>query len=313
MGFIDWEKPINRYIFIGTVVTIIMVIIIILYLLKTYPYNLQKNIRDIRDNKKDYNFILDSYTFNNKPYVDHVADMIKLIHIASANSPKLENDPIKRGKISVRLTQIGYSTESRFNNYIDLLEEAKSHNIFVWLSATTSDMRFEEYWSYIRALKLGFTNIGITFAAYRNTSRELAQSIIKENGTIRLVKGLYNDGDLRKYEQERQNFINIAIMLLKTKKYHEISTHDMSILKILNENKNMNDKISFGFYYANDGFVERKLKRYKLTGLPNKTYYISYGSVFYQLFKGLLFGNLWKGVRLVYKSFLDIPNAINGI
>ena len=157
----------------------------------------------------------------------------------------------------------------------------QSKNIFVWISSFHYKNVREECSTYIHLLERGIKNVGIT-ACYHRTASEYVDLILRKNGHIRLVKGYYNDGQIRDWTQVTQNYLENAKKIIKNPYYHQLATHDFkNVLKPLNEIKKLENLVNkeFGFFINAIKHVETECEKYGIK-LPLKCVLITFGKKF---------------------------------
>ena len=184
-------------------------------------------------------------------------------------------------KISLKTKQLGDTREKQIENFINIINYANKNNVFVWISATTADNLDDEYLFYTLARNKGYQNIGLTLATYHSDVSIRVDSILKQNGHIRLVKGYYY-GDLSNNWQEvGKLFEENAEKLAKTGNYHCIATQDFDILSsLVDKNLNLNN-IEFSFFESAKNYVNYQIQeRHLLDSLLYKSLYIPFGQVF---------------------------------
>ena len=124
--------------------------------------------------------------------------------------------------------------------------------------------------------------MGITIACYHHGASDYVDMILRAKGHIRLVKGYYNDGQIKNWSTVTEKYFENAKKIIKSPDYHQLATHDfMNILEPLNRIKRLNTmyNIEFGFFINASKHVENECKKYKLT-LSNKCVFITFGKKF---------------------------------
>ncbi len=188
----------------------------------------------------------------------------------------------KRGKVSVKISQFGNTDEEKLNNLTEFVNYAKSKNIFVWISGFHYKNVKEECYTYLYLKERGYDNLGITIACYHNTATSYVDLILNRGGHIRLVKGYYNDGQIRDWKKVTQNYLENAKKIIKDYKYHQIATHDFeNVLSHLNNIKKLEnlDNIEFGFFINAEKHIDRECQKYNIK-LKNKCVLITFGKKF---------------------------------
>ena len=211
---------------------------------------------------------------NNKVFIE-VIDYLSDLY-------KDEKDIFKKGKVSLKMIQLGMTYEEKLENLIKILNYSQSKNIFVWVSSFHYKNVREECSTYIHLLERGIKNVGITIACYHRRASEYVDLILRKNGHIRLVKGYYNDGQIRDWTQVTQNYLENAKKIIKNPYYHQLATHDFkNVLKPLNEIKKLENLVNkeFGFFINAIKHVETECEKYGIK-LPLKCVLITFGKKF---------------------------------
>jgi proline dehydrogenase len=191
-------------------------------------------------------------------------------------------DIFKRGKVSIKLIQMGLTYEEKIKNFLNMVSYAKSKNIFVWISAFHYKNIREECSIYLHLLERGFDNIGITIACYHKNATNYVNLILKKGGHIRLVKGYYNDGEIKNWNIVTRIYLENAKNIIKSGNYHQLATHDFkNILDPLNKIKKLDTlhNIEIGFFINSNKHVNREIKKYNIN-LNNKCMFITFGKKF---------------------------------
>ena len=192
---------------------------------------------------------------------------------------KKEKDIFKRGKVSIKLIQMGINDEEKIENISKIVSYAKSKNIFIWISAFHYTNIKEESGLYLKLLERGFYNIGITIACYHKFSSDYVNLVLKKGGHIRLVKGYYNDGEIKDWNLVTKIYFENAKKIIKSGDYHQLATHDFkNVLYPLNKIKKLNtlNNIEIGFFINSIKHIERETKKYNIE-IINKCMFITFG------------------------------------
>ena len=132
----------------------------------------------------------------------------------------------------------------------------------------------EEHQVYLELFKT-HSNIGSTIQCYQPTVDEYVDKVLEENGHIRLVKGFFNDGELS-MDVTTCKYISNAEKLLESGGFHQIATHDFTILEHLYSKYNM-DTVQIAFFGFVKSHVYRNLKSFPYT-VKNKMIYYPFGN-----------------------------------
>ncbi len=189
------------------------------------------------------------------------------------------SDIFKRGKVSIKLIQMGLNDKEKMENISKMVSYAKSKNIFIWISAFHYNNIGEEYSVYLHLLERGFNNLGITIACYHQFASDYVNLILKKNGNIRLVKGYYNDGEIKDWNLVTKIYLENAKKIIKSGDYHQLATHDFkNILYPLNKIRKLNTltNIECGFFINSIKHIERETTKYNIE-IINKCMFITFG------------------------------------
>lgn len=193
-----------------------------------------------------------------------------------------EQDIYKRGKVSVKLIQMGNNPIERLENFTKLVNYAFSKNIFIWISAFHHKAIQEERDTYMYLKERGFSNLGITIACYHENVDNYVNYILNKGGNIRLVKGYYNDGTVRDWDKVTKKYLNNAKKIIKDSNYHQLATHDIkNVIVPLNKIKNLNhlNNIEIGFFVNSVKHLRKELKKHNLK-INNKCMFLVFGKKF---------------------------------
>lgn len=143
------------------------------------------------------------------------------------------------GEISVKLTQMGLetSTERARTNLARLCSEAARVGSFVWVDMESSeytDRTLEVY----RGVLQEHPDVGLCLQAYlRRTARDL-EEVLDRGGSVRLVKGAYDEPADVAFPDKRdvdENYAALATRLLEHirggGKRQVFATHDLSLVE----------------------------------------------------------------------------------
>ena len=133
--------------------------------------------------------------------------------------------------LSIKLTQFGLKLDEAFcySNVKRLLEIASRYNIFVRVDMEDSSTIISTLNLYERLRSDGFENLGVVIQANMRRSEEDIRRLIPVKGNVRLCKGAYVESEtiaFRDKERIRLNYLNLLKMLLESRCYVGIATHD---------------------------------------------------------------------------------------
>lgn len=208
-------------------------------------------------------------------------------------------------KVSLKLNQIGENYKESLHNTKQILDYALKHNMFVWIACHKRKDLQNEIETYLTLLNLGYRNVGITLACYHNGIGERVDKILDANGTIRLVKGYYKDGEIRDNKVITDNYVENACKLIEHYGYHQLATHDFKdviyplYLKYKNTKHDLetNDYLEFGFFYNSLKHVKYQMKSHKIN-LKHKCCLVTYGNNMKYLRSNFRDVSIWRMFKL---------------
>ena len=133
--------------------------------------------------------------------------------------------------LSIKLTQFGLKLDEAFcySNVKRLLEIASCYNNFVRVDMEDSSTTSSTLNLYERLRSDGFENLGVVIQANMRRSEEDIHRLIPGKANVRLCKGAYVEPEaiaFRDKEGIRLNYLNLLKMLLESRCYVGIATHD---------------------------------------------------------------------------------------
>ena len=63
------------------------------------------------------------------------------------------------------------------------------------------------FYIHVHLLERGYKNVGITIACYHRVASIYVDLVLAKGGHIRLVKGYYNDGQIRDWNKVTKNYL----------------------------------------------------------------------------------------------------------
>ena len=185
----------------------------------------------------------------------------------------------RRNKMSIKIQQLSLNKAQQWKYLIDIVNYAEKKNIFIWLSAITSETLDTEYEYLMRLNSMGCKNVGITLAAYNSSVCDKIDNILSKGGHVRLVKGIY-EGNIHDSDHIDKIYYENAIKLIRSGYYHTIATHDFKLLKRLYDyNTKFNDYIEIAFFYNSYSYATSMLKLFSFENnfisfyIPHGKYY----------------------------------------
>ncbi len=133
--------------------------------------------------------------------------------------------------LSIKLTQFGLKLDEAFcySNVKQLLEIASRYNNFVRIDMEDSSTTISALNLYERLRSDGFENLGVVIQTNMRRSEEDIRRLIPVKANVRLCKGAYVESEaiaFRDKERIRLNYLNLLKMLLESRCYVGIATHD---------------------------------------------------------------------------------------
>jgi len=178
-----------------------------------------------------------------------------------------------KSKISIKINYFGDNKDISLKEFSNICAYAKKRNVFIWISCLYDTTLVEEYNIY-NILHEKFNNVGITLSCSHSSISEKVDKILKNNGHIRLVKGLYK-GDISNHFIINRLYIDNAKKLCNSINYQCLATHDFKILNQLDLNKNKNLELSF--YFRNMVYAQTNLIKHNIS-VDNISMYVVYGN-----------------------------------
>ena len=139
---------------------------------------------------------------------------------------------ISEVQISIKPTQIGLliGEDELFKNYNLIIKKAQKYKIFTWLdmeSYSHVDKTIDLY------LENKYKNTGICIQSYLKRSNNDIRKLIKNNASIRLVKGAYSEKENISYNRKNStvNYFKLMKLLFEKSGDFMLATHDISIIK----------------------------------------------------------------------------------
>jgi proline dehydrogenase len=140
-----------------------------------------------------------------------------------------------RSCISVKPTQLGLTMDRKLyeENMNTILGIAKSLDTFVWMDMEGSRYTEDTLDSYLD-FRRKFDNVGVAIQSYLKRSEEDVNRILDSNGTIRLVKGAYNESPsiaFKRREQINENFSKLMRIMFERGNGFAVATHHEKLIE----------------------------------------------------------------------------------
>lgn len=291
---------INKILFM---IIIILFYKLILKLCNNYEIS-YKQIKRYLIKDTNFNYTIGPLPYNNTKYYKNETERFfkfidildKLKHIEYRN-----NNRYQQNKMSIKLEFFKRNNNLDFNLLEKFVKYANSKNIMVGLAAMHDRDKDEELETYIKLIKRGNNNIFITLATYRSDVSERVDYVLKNGGVVRLVKGWYNDGDVKSWETVTRLYYENAKKLVETNNYHILATHDFNILKKLYDKygESRMNNIEIIFFSFSKRFVTKKIKEFPYE-INNKSFYKPYGKVCLSFFYAIKNMDIWRDFQRRY-------------
>ena len=218
-----------------------------------------------------YNYSLDKEVIRLYNFVD-ILNSIKTIKYTNYNRER-------QNKITIKLIFFKKQGKLDFNLLLKFINYANKYNIMVGIASMMKKDRNEEIETYLKLLSLGYKNVFLTLATYHSDIDKIVDLVLKYDGCVRLVKGWYNDGDVKSWKKVSENYLRNSKKLVQTGKYHILATHDFVILKKLYDEYGVRmDNLEIIFFKFSQKFVEQKMTQFPYE-IKNKSFYKPYGKI----------------------------------
>jgi len=137
--------------------------------------------------------------------------------------------------ISVKASQLGLTIDRKLyeENMKSILGTAKSVGSFVWVDMEGSRYTDDTVESYLEFRK-NFDNVGLAIQSYLKRSENDVNRILDSNGTIRLVKGAYNESPsiaFKRKEQVNENFMKLMRVMFERGSGFAVATHHEKLIE----------------------------------------------------------------------------------
>lgn len=271
---------------------ILIVIIFIISLFIKVSSNFTLNYKDIeltKYEKENFNFIYGQYPFyGNLKLINNEINRLYTLSDYIYNN-KYDD------KISIKLSFFKNNGILSLITLYNFINYCNNRSIFIFIDSMLIKDRDYELDTYLKCNDL-FDNIGLTIACYHHNVDKYVDTILNNNGHIRLVKGWYNDNTINKWNIVSNNYIRNSEKLIKSNKYHVLATHDFKILNYLYNKYNKIDNIEIAFFYFYKNYVFEKLKEFPYE-IKNKCFYIPLGRRYLSLFHTFRFLSIKREIQ----------------
>jgi proline dehydrogenase len=190
--------------------------------------------------------------------------------------------------VSVKLSQLGLGLDMdlAFENLLRIVQCARDHGNFIRVDMEDSPY-LQRTLEVVTRVHAKLDNVGTVIQSYLYRSEQDVLDLLEKRIRIRLVKGAYLEPDniaFRKKKDTDANFIRLMEMLLVSKIYHAIATHDETMINATKEYARSRDIPRSQFEFQMLYGVRRDLQlRLVQEGYPVRVY-IPYGQRWYPYF-----------------------------
>jgi len=216
-----------------------------------------------------------------------------------------------RSNVSIKLTQfgLGLDPELAYRNARRVVEDAHRRGIFVRVDMEDSSVTQVtiDMFKRLRA-EFGLNDVGIVLQSYLRRTYADTQELVKLPARIRICKGAYNEPPEVAFPEKSdvdENYVNVMKLLLSSRIYHGIATHDPKMIEATIKHANSEgigkDKFEFQMLYG----VRRDLQRQLAHDGYNVRVYVPYGKHWYPYFMRRLAerpANIWFVLKNLFRG-----------
>jgi len=191
-------------------------------------------------------------------------------------------------QVSLKPTQMGLAIEEELclSNIERIADKAARYGNFVWVDiedSPTIDRTIRIY----RTLRGRYPNVGIALQSYLYRTRRDAEEILSIGGTIRLVKGAYQEPPEVAFPDKRdvdRAFRLLTELLLCSGRFHAIATHDERMIQHTIDFAAAHGIPREGFEFQMLYGVRRDLQERLISDGYRLRLYVPYGEQWYPYF-----------------------------
>lgn len=211
-----------------------------------------------------------------------------------------------QASLSIKLTQLGLDMEKDLclSNVEEIVKKASSENIFVWIDMEDAHYTEETIDIYLEVLKR-YENVGIAIQANLRRSETDVQRIVAQGGTIRLVKGAYQEKKEIAYTNREEvaiNFTKLMGYLFYKSSFFAVATHDDALIdEAIEANRAHKKKIEFQMLMGVRERLKKKLARQGFVLVD----YIPYGAHWFP-YSVRRIRERKRNILLIVRSLFDI-------
>ena len=189
--------------------------------------------------------------------------------------------------ISVKLTHLGLGIKSKIaqKNFSKLIKVGKENRVGITIDMENSPYTSEILRIYKESLEI-FDEIGTVIQAYLFRSLNDLKALDSNKLKLRICKGIYNEPKDISFQSKidiNKNFLELSKYLLKGKGYACLATHDLELIKSIEDFIQLNkiDKSKFEFQALHGVPIKEKLNELKNKGY-NVRIYVPYGPEWFE-------------------------------
>ncbi len=191
-------------------------------------------------------------------------------------------------QVSLKPSQMGQALDDQlcYDNIEKVVLKAEELGNFVWVDIEDSPT-IDRTIKLFKALRAEHSNVGIAIQAYLHRSRKDVQEIIDIGGTIRLVKGAYQEPASVAFPDKKdvdRSYKLLSDMMLSSGLFQTFGTHDEKMIQHVIEYAQAHDidkeKFEFQMLYG----VRRDLQERLATDGYKVRLYVPYGDRWYPYF-----------------------------
>jgi proline dehydrogenase len=202
--------------------------------------------------------------------------------------------------VSVKLTQLGLDIDEEFcqRNAQAIVEAAARYSNFVRIDMEDSQ-RTDATLRVFRSVRGEFENVGIVIQAYLYRSEADTIELLRSKVRIRLCKGAYDEPAEVGFEEKNAvdaNFVKIMKLLLESRVYHGIATHDEAMIAATKEFARQRGISKSAFEFQMLYGIRRDLQQALIAEGYRIRVYVPYGKYWYPYFMRRLAerpANIW--------------------
>jgi len=191
-------------------------------------------------------------------------------------------------QVSLKPSQMGQalSDELCYDNIEQVVLKAEGLGNFVWVDIEESPT-VDRTIALFKKLRARHSNVGIALQSYLHRTRKDAQEVISMGGTIRLVKGAYQEPPEVAFPDKKdvdRNFKLLTEMMLSSGPFQAIGTHDEKMIQhaidYAQAHNISKERFEFQMLYG----VRRDLQERLASDGYNLRLYVPYGDRWYRYF-----------------------------